>query len=89
MKKVLLIAPHPDDETLGAGGTIRKFADAGHEVTVVTVAAHMPPLYPKEVHETTVTESFSALRNLFSSTGPRYCSATYRYPSSIHWSSTR
>lgn len=60
MKKVLVIAPHPDDETLGAGGTIRKFASAGCDVTVLTVAAHMPPLYPKEVHETTVRESKAA-----------------------------
>lgn len=60
MKKVLVIAPHPDDETLGAGGTIRRFADAGCDVVVLTVAAHMPPLYPQEVHETTVRESKAA-----------------------------
>jgi N-acetylglucosamine malate deacetylase 1 len=60
MKKVLVIAPHPDDETLGAGGTIRRFGDSGYEVTVVTVAAHMPPLYSEEVHQTTVRESRAA-----------------------------
>jgi LmbE family N-acetylglucosaminyl deacetylase len=60
MKKVLVIAPHPDDETLGCGGTIRRLADSGHHVTVVTVAAHMPPLYTKEVHETTIKESRAA-----------------------------
>lgn len=60
MKKVLVVAPHPDDETLGVGGTIRRFADAGHAVSVLTVAAHMPPLYPAEVHETTVRESKAA-----------------------------
>jgi len=60
MKKVLVIAPHPDDETLGAGGTIRKFADAGCEVSIVTVAAHMPPLYTEEIHQTTVRESKAA-----------------------------
>ncbi len=64
MKKVLVIAPHPDDETLGAGGTIKRLADSGCSVSVVTVAAHMPPLYPKEVHETTVRESREAQKIL-------------------------
>ncbi len=30
--KVLVISPHPDDETLGAGGTILKHIDKGSEV---------------------------------------------------------
>ncbi|MGD9630437.1 MAG: PIG-L deacetylase family protein [Pyrinomonadaceae bacterium] len=60
MKTALIIAPHPDDETLGAGGTIRRLADAGYRVAVVTVAAHMPPLYTAEVHERTVAESKNA-----------------------------
>ena len=25
IKKVVVISPHPDDETLGAGGTIKNF----------------------------------------------------------------
>jgi LmbE family N-acetylglucosaminyl deacetylase len=32
--RVLAVAAHPDDETLGAGGTIARFARAGHEVWV-------------------------------------------------------
>ncbi len=59
-KNVLVVAPHPDDETLGVGGTIRRFADGGCRVSVLTVAAHMPPLYPPDVHETTVRESKAA-----------------------------
>lgn len=31
-KKVLVAAPHPDDETLGAGGTILRMLEEGHEV---------------------------------------------------------
>lgn len=60
MEKILVISPHPDDETLGMGGTIAKMAEAGHEVTVLTVSAHMPPLYSEDVHKTTLRESREA-----------------------------
>jgi N-acetylglucosamine malate deacetylase 1 len=60
MKKILVVAPHPDDETLGTGGTIRRFVDGGHNVTVLTVGAHMPPLYTDETHQTTTRESKAA-----------------------------
>jgi N-acetylglucosamine malate deacetylase 1 len=33
-ERVLLIAPHPDDEILGCGGSIAKLAAAGHEVRI-------------------------------------------------------
>ena len=33
--KVLVIAAHPDDETLGMGGTIHKLIKAGDEVHVM------------------------------------------------------
>jgi LmbE family N-acetylglucosaminyl deacetylase len=64
MKNVLVVAPHPDDETLGTGGTIKRLTASGHRVTVLTVAAHMPPLYTEEVHQTTVRESKAAHRIL-------------------------
>jgi N-acetylglucosamine malate deacetylase 1 len=59
-RRLLVIAPHPDDEILGAGGVMARFARAGGEVTVLTVAAHMPPLYPAAVHEQTVAEARKA-----------------------------
>ena len=57
---MLVIAPHPDDEVLGAGGLMTRFALAGGKVTVLTVAAHMPPLFPKSVHNQTISEAKKA-----------------------------
>lgn len=45
MKKILVIAPHPDDELLGAGGMILKNLKAGHEVYVCVVTIGTPPLF--------------------------------------------
>ena len=42
MKKVLVIAAHPDDELLGCGGTIRKFINRGDEVVTAIVAKGRP-----------------------------------------------
>ena len=30
--KILVAAPHPDDEVLGCGGTIARLASEGHEI---------------------------------------------------------
>ena len=48
---ILIIAPHPDDEILGLGGTISKLSSQGHKVTILTVSGHLPPLYKEEVFE--------------------------------------
>ena len=58
--RLLVIAPHPDDEVLGVGGIMARYAHAGGEVTVLTVAAHMPPLYTEDVHQQTVREAKKA-----------------------------
>jgi LmbE family N-acetylglucosaminyl deacetylase len=34
---LIVVAAHPDDETFGAGGLIHSWAQAGHDVTVITV----------------------------------------------------
>lgn len=59
-KRILVVAAHPDDETLGAGGTIAKFSKQGHEVTVLVVSGHLPPLYERETYDITVRESEEA-----------------------------
>lgn len=45
MKRMLVVAPHPDDEIIGVGGTIIKYIDAGNEVYVAVVTKGMPPLF--------------------------------------------
>ena len=59
-KRVLIITPHPDDETLGLGGSIAKMIDNGYEIFVLTIAGHLPPLYPKGVYEATIDEAHKA-----------------------------
>ena len=46
--KILVIAPHPDDEVLGAGGTIAKHAARGDEVYVAVVTKGRPPIFSAE-----------------------------------------
>lgn len=61
LTKLVVIAPHPDDETLGAGGTISRFAAEGVEVSVLIVSGHLPPLYPQEAFDTTQREGEAAM----------------------------
>jgi LmbE family N-acetylglucosaminyl deacetylase len=42
---VLVVAPHPDDEVLGAGGTIARLASEGRDVHVAIVTKGGPPLF--------------------------------------------
>ncbi len=50
-KRVLVVAPHPDDETLGVGGTIAKYSAQGDEVFVLMVSGHLPPIYSRNAYE--------------------------------------
>ena len=36
-KKIIVFAPHPDDETFGCGGTIAKKVSEGHDVLIVVI----------------------------------------------------
>jgi len=45
-QRVLVLAPHADDETLGLGGTIAKRVKAGDAVTVCVLTGHGPGTHP-------------------------------------------
>lgn len=44
-KKILIIAPHPDDEVLGCGGIIKRYVTEGHDVYVSIVTRGSPKRY--------------------------------------------
>ena len=45
VRRALVIAPHPDDEILGCGGTIARLCAAGVEVHVAIVTRGKPPRF--------------------------------------------
>jgi LmbE family N-acetylglucosaminyl deacetylase len=51
-QRILVVAPHADDETLGAGATIARRTAEGHEVHVAVVTGHgrdPHPLWPRSL----------------------------------------
>lgn len=62
--KILVVTPHPDDETLGVGGVIAKYSAQGDEIFVLTISGHLPPLFSREEYEITITEAHSAFELL-------------------------
>ncbi|SOC37681.1 PIG-L deacetylase family protein [Salinicoccus kekensis] len=47
--KILVFAPHNDDEVLGVGGTIAKYVKAGHSVYVCEVTSTPDPEWTKDL----------------------------------------
>ena len=58
--KVLVIAPHADDEVIGVGGTISKRNNAGDEVYVCIVTRGYEPLYSDKYVEQCKHEALQA-----------------------------
>ena len=58
--RLLVVAPHLDDEVLGAGGTIARLSDAGTEVVVAVVTRGAQPLFSDESEATTREEAQAA-----------------------------
>lgn len=50
--KILVVSPHADDETIGMGGTMARYAEEGHEVVVAVMTGHgeeeSHPIWPRE-----------------------------------------
>jgi LmbE family N-acetylglucosaminyl deacetylase len=68
-RPVLILAPHPDDESLGCGGLIAECRARGHDVYVMIVTdgscSHHSPTYPPErLAAVRAQEARDALREL-------------------------
>jgi LmbE family N-acetylglucosaminyl deacetylase len=65
--RILVVAPHADDETLGCGGTIARRAAEGHEVHVAVVTGHGDephPLWPRTLWDRIRGEAARAMEAL-------------------------
>lgn len=49
MRKILVLAPHPDDEVLGVGGTIAKWANQGDEIYVAILTCLKGPDFDEQI----------------------------------------
>lgn len=63
-RRVLVVAPHADDEVLGVGGTIARFAAQGDEVHVLVASRGYPPAFSVELERQTMEEALAAHRLL-------------------------
>lgn len=63
-QNVCVIAPHPDDEVLGIGGSICKLVNNGIKVNLLIISGHLPPLYPESSFETTKKECIKSSKIL-------------------------
>jgi len=60
IRRALVIAPHPDDEVLGCGGTIARLSEMGREVDVAIITRGRPPRFSEERAELVHRETKAA-----------------------------
>lgn len=60
VKNILIIAPHPDDEVLGCGGVMTKYASAGKKVYVLIMSRGAAHLYGEDKIENVRREAKEA-----------------------------
>ena len=77
--RMLVVAPHLDDEVLGAGGTIARLADAGAEVVIAVVTRARRRSSPTNPRPRRATRRGPRTN---SSASTARCSSTIRPPSS-------
>lgn len=63
-KNILIIAPHPDDETISMGGSINRFIKEKFNVHILIISGHLPPLYSENDFNITVKEAKKAFKIL-------------------------
>jgi LmbE family N-acetylglucosaminyl deacetylase len=55
-KKILIIAPHPDDEIISCGGTIKKYQELGSEIIIIVATPGIGG-YAQDFQKATVLEN--------------------------------
>ncbi len=61
---ILILAPHPDDEVLGCGATIKRLSDEGHNLYVLVVTRGISKFYSDDKIENVRNEALQAHRLL-------------------------
>jgi|TARA_B100001964_G_scaffold158320_1_gene173864 LmbE family N-acetylglucosaminyl deacetylase len=62
--KILVVAPHPDDEVLGCGGSIARFSSAGADVQIVIITMGTKEFFPQEMIDNIQKEANEAKKIL-------------------------
>lgn len=63
-QRILICAAHPDDESMGAGGTIARLTTSGTEAMLAVFTSAHPPLWPNEVIQKKRLEALAAATEL-------------------------